>query len=134
MNTDLAAQRALDRMVKVGFEKLAEQDKILAAVWTFEAGVANRGFVTYYSSPAGDMAFYAPAALKAIGAPGMAELAARANEAFGEVGPPKDRQARRERVRALGANTRKLFEALERRYYDSPEDADNLLEAYLNRK
>ena len=134
MNTDIAAQRALDRLAKVSFEKLAGQEKILAAVWTFAAGVANRGFARYFSSPAGDMAFYAPTALKTIGAQGMAEIAAKANEVFGANGPPRDRKTRRERVRALGNDARKLFEALETRYYESKEDVDNLLEAYLDKK
>jgi hypothetical protein len=134
MNTDIAAQKALDRLAKNGFEKLAGQEKILAAVWTFAAGVANRGFARYFSSPAGDMAFYAPTALKAIGARGMAELAAKANTIFGAGGPPKDRKARRERVRALGGETKRLLEALETRYYESQEDVDDLLEAYLDKK
>ena len=134
MNTDIAAQRALDRLAKVGFEKLAGQEKILAAIWTFEAGVANHGFARYFSSPAGDMAFYAPTALKTIGAAGMAELAAKANAVFGASGPPKDRKTRRELVRALGDDARKLFEALETRYYESKEDVDDLLEAYLEKK
>jgi hypothetical protein len=134
MNTDIAAQKALDRLAKVGFEQLAEQDKILAVVWTFAAGVANRGFARYFSSSAGDMAFYAPTALQTIGAPGMAELAAKANEAFGAGGPSKDRKTRRVQVRALGDDARKLFEALETRYYDSKEDVDDLLEAYLDKK
>ena len=134
MNTDIAAQRALDRLAKVGFEQLAKQEKILAAVWTFEAGVANRGFARYFSSPAGDMAFYVPIALQTIGAPGLAELAAKANAVFGADGPPNDRKTRRERVRALGDDARKLFEVLETQYYESKEDADDLLEAYLDKK
>ena len=134
MNTDIAAQRALDRLAKVGFEKLAKQEKILAAVWTFEAGVANRGFARYFSSPAGDMAFYAPIALQTIGAPGLAEIAAKANEVFGANGPPRDRKMRRERVRALGGEIKRLFEALETRYYESKEDVDDLLEAYFDKK
>lgn len=44
MNTDIAAQKALDQLAKSGFEKLADSDKLLAAIWTFEAEVANRGF------------------------------------------------------------------------------------------
>jgi Domain of unknown function (DUF4375) len=134
MNTDIAAQRALDRLAKVGFEKLAKQEKILATVWTFEAGVANRGFARYFSSPAGDMAYYAPIALQTIGAPRMAEIATKANGIFGADGPPKERKTRRERVRALGDDARKLFEVLETRYYESKEDADDLLEAYLDQQ
>ncbi|MDD2764405.1 MAG: DMP19 family protein [Opitutaceae bacterium] len=134
MNTDLAAQRALDRLAKAGFEKLSAQDKILATVWTFEAGVANHGFAQYFSSSAGDMAFYAPAAFKAIGAVDMAGIAAKANEAFGPGGPPKDRKTRRELVRAFDDETRKRFTALETSYYESKEDADDLLESYINKQ
>ena len=63
MNSDLAAQRALDRLAKVGFEKLSSLDKVLAAVWTFEADVGNRGFSRYFGGSAGDMAYYVPSAL-----------------------------------------------------------------------
>ena len=134
MNTDLAAQRAFDRLARGGFEKLTELEKTLAAAWSFEAGVANRGFASYFSGPEGDMAFHAPAALRAIGAVGMAGIAARANDVFGAGGPPKDRKARRAIVRGLGDETRKIFTDLETRFYESPEDIDVLLDFYLNKK
>lgn len=134
MNTDIAAQKALDRLAKVGFEMLAEHEKILAAVWTFEAQVANRGLAKYFSSHAGDMAFYAPAAFKAIGAVRKAKIASKANEVFGAGGPFRDRKARRERVHAFGAKARRSLDALETEFYESPEDVDELLEAYLNKK
>ena len=37
-------------------------------------------------------------------------------------------------VRALSDDARKLFEVLETQYYESKEDADDLLEAYLDKK
>lgn len=133
MNTDIAAQRAFDRLAKVGFEMLAEHEKILAAVWTFEAQVTNRGFARYFSSSAGDIAFYAPTAFKTIGALRKAEIAARANGVFGAGGPPRDRRARRELVRAFDAKARKSLDALETEFYQSLEDADDLLEVHLNK-
>ena len=134
MNTDVAAQKALDRLAKVGFEKLAEDEKILAAVWTFESQVANRGLERYYTGSSSDMAFYVPTAFNAIGALQKARISTQANEAFGAGGPPGDRKTRRDRVRALGAEATRLFDALEREFYESPEDADDLLERYLNKK
>ena len=134
MNTDIAAQKALDQLAKSGFEKLADSDKLLAAIWTFEAEVANRGFARYFSSSAGDMACHVPAALRTIGAVGMAEIAAEANDVFGAGGPPKNRKERRTLVRAFGDGTRKTLEALEARFYESPEDVDDLLEIFLNQK
>ena len=76
MIVDLAAQRAMDHLAKVGFDRLSESERILATVWQFAAGVANHGFAGYYGSRRGDLAFHAPAALRAIGAEEMATLAA----------------------------------------------------------
>jgi Domain of unknown function (DUF4375) len=134
MNTDLAAQKALDRFAKAGFEKLSDSDKILASIWTFEAEVANRGFASYFSSSAGEMAFYVPTALKIIGATGVAQIAASANDVFGDGGPPRPQKERRRRVRAFGDETRKTLTSLESQFYDSPEDVDDLLEIYLDKK
>jgi hypothetical protein len=134
MNTDVAAQKALDRLAKVGFEMLAENEKISAVVWTFESQVANRGLARYFAGSAGDMAFYAPTAFKAIGALRKAKIAADANEIFGAGGPPGDRKTRRELLHAFGAEATRSFDALEREFFQSPEDADDLLEVYLNKK
>jgi Domain of unknown function (DUF4375) len=132
MNIDVAAQEAFDRLARVGFEKLNDSEKILAAVWTFEAGVTNRGFARYFSSSSADIASYVPTALKTIGAVGSAEIAAQANYVFGVAGPPKDRKERRVLVRTFGAKTRKTLTALESQLYESPEDIDDLLERYLD--
>jgi hypothetical protein len=134
MNTDLAAQKALDRLAKIGFEMLSEHEKILAAVWTFEAQVVNRGFAKYFSSAAGDMAAFAPTAFKIIGALRKAEIAAQANQVFGPAGPPSDRTIRRELVQAFGPDARRAFDALEIQFDQCPEDADELLEAYINKQ
>ena len=134
MNTDIAAQKALDRLAKAGFEQLTDLDKILAAVWTFEAGVANRGFARYFSCSAGDMAFHVPSALRAIGAVGTAEIAAKANGVFGASGPPKDKKKRAAIVRSFDDDSRKMLQALETLFYESEENVDDLLEVYLNRK
>jgi hypothetical protein len=134
MNIDIAAKKAFDRLAKVGFELLAEHEKILASVWTFEAQVVNRGFARYFSSSAGDMAFYAPAFFKSVGAPQKAEIAAKANGVFGAGGPHRDRKTRREPVHSFGAEAKRALDALEREFYQSPKDVDDLLEAYINKK
>ncbi len=134
MNTDTAAQKAIDRLARVGFEGLTEPEKTLATVWTFAAEVANRGFVKYFSRPAGDTAFYAPDALRKIGATGLAEIAAKANAVFGAGGPPPDRNVRLGLVSKLDDAARQSLATLETRYFESPEDVDDLLEAYVNRK
>jgi hypothetical protein len=134
MNTDIAAQNALDRLAKDGFELLPEREKILATVWTFEAQVVNQGFARYFSSTAGDMAPYAPTAFKSIGAMQKAEIATKANLVFGAGGPPRDRKARRDLVSAFDADAKRVLDALEREFYASPEDVDDLLEVYIDKK
>jgi hypothetical protein len=131
MNADLSAQRALDRLARVGFDGLTDTERTLVTVWLFDARVTNGGFVSYFSSSAGDLAFYAPRALTDIGAVQMAEIAARANAAFGPAGPPRERQARGERVRSFSAAVKHEFDALETLFYGCADDLDGRLDDYL---
>lgn len=133
MNADIAAQKAFDRLDRVGFDALAEKEKTVATVWRFVGKVANEGLRRFFSSSAGDLAFYAPTALRDIGAFKMAEIAAKANEIFGAEGPPRDRKVRRELVRAFTKEVIKKLEALEAPFYDCSDDVDELLEKYVNK-
>ena len=132
-NSDLAAQQALDRLAKDGFDALSPAERILASVWTFEAGVSNRGFRQYFTSAAGDMAYFVPSALKTIGAVERAEIASRANAAFGIVGRTTDRAKRRELAGNLPEEAQATLRDLEIQFYESREDVDELLETFLNK-
>jgi len=132
-NTDLAAQRALDRLRQVGFEALTESERILAAVWTFESQVMNQGLAHYFARAPDALVRFAPVAFRSIGAQEFADLAEAAYRIFGDAGLSGDRPARRQQVRALSAEARMALTGLENRLYASAEDPDELLEAYLNR-
>lgn len=132
MNTDLAAQHAIDHLAHEGVDALSGREKTLASAWLFEAGVSNSGFGGYFASTRGDLAFFAPAALRTIGAFELAEIAAEANAVFGPEGPPKDRTQRRLRMHRLPASAPDTFERLEERFSGCEEDIDELLDAYLN--
>ena len=80
------------------------------------------------------MACHAPTALAKIGAAGMAAIATHANEVFGPNGPSHDRMARRQQLEAIGPDAKARFASLDARYFESKEDLDELLEAYVNRK
>ncbi|HEY0945143.1 MAG TPA: DMP19 family protein [Opitutaceae bacterium] len=134
MNTDLAAQKALDRLVKVGDGALTSTEKTLATTWLFEAGVSNSGFARYFASSRADLAFNAPAALRAIGALQMAEIAAEANAVFGPGGPPRNRAERRAIVATLPEEARRTFATLEVRFFRCSEDIDELLDRFLARQ
>lgn len=133
MNTDLAAQRALDHLAEVGFAKLTKVEKALATCWQFDAGVSNSGFARYYAGKKGDLAFYVPTALKAVGARQLVPIAAEANALFGPEGPSPDRSTRRRQLAALPAYTREVFTQLEARYAAAEQDVDDCMEAYLTR-
>jgi len=132
-NSDLAAQQALDRLAKSGFDALSPADQVLASVWTFEANVGNRGFRQYFTSAAGDMAYFVPSALKTIGAVERADIASRANAAFGIVGRTTDRAKRRELAGNLPEEAQTTLRDLEIQFYDSREDVDELLETFLSK-
>jgi hypothetical protein len=134
MITDIAAQKAMTRLAKRGFEALTETERTLATAWLFAAGVANNGFSGYFSSKRGNLAFNAPAALRAIGATQLAQIAAEANAVFEIDGPPRDYRVRRELVKALPDTARQTLAALEQRFFDCDEDIDPLLEDYLSRQ
>jgi len=134
MNTDLAAQRALDRLEEDGFDALTEIDKTLATTWLIEAEVRNNGFSHFFASSRGNVAFYAPTALGMIGATHLAEIAAAANSVFGLHGPPRNEEARRALVRAFDEPTLRALETLEEQYYGCSEDVDELLEIFLTRQ
>lgn len=133
MNADLACQHAIDRLAKVGFDALTEKEKTLATVWKLEAGVENEGFLRYFSSAAGDLAFHGPAAFEHLGARHMAELVTKANAVFGPEGPPRDHAIRKPLVRAFSDETRHTLETLGNQFLESPDDTDPLIDAYLAR-
>ncbi|MBK8478859.1 MAG: DUF4375 domain-containing protein [Opitutaceae bacterium] len=134
MIVDLAAQRAMDHLKKVGFDRLSEAERILATVWQFAAGVANHGFASYYGSRRADLAFHAPAALRAIGAEELATIAAAANAQFGPDGPSSDPKVRAEQLRQFGEPVFRAFDSLEQRYFDAEESVDALFEAWFERQ
>jgi hypothetical protein len=133
MNADIASQHALDRLKKVGFDALTEQEKTLATIWGIEAEVDNGGFAHYFASAAGDLAFYAPQALKNIGALDLAELATQANAVFGSDGPPRERAVRRNRVDEFSEEDNQILEPLDDLFLESEDDTSELIEAYLSK-
>ena len=134
MLVDLAAQHAMDHLKKAGFDHLTDAERILATVWQFAAGVANHGFVGYYLSRRGDLAFHVPAALRAIGANELATIAAEANAQFGDGGPSTDTKARAEQVEQLAEESHRVFDELERRYFEAEESIDAHFDAWFERQ
>jgi hypothetical protein len=130
MNADLAAQRALDHLKAGGFATLNTQDKVLATLWQFVAGVGNGGFESYFRSERADTAAFVPPALGEIGALAHASLAQRANALFAG-GVPGSAEARRKELADWPADKRAQLTELDREYFNCEEDVDERLELYL---
>jgi hypothetical protein len=88
------SERSANRFFDTPFDELTEPERVFVAVWTLEADVNNGGFDQYYANSSGDYAWYAPKALRSIGADNTAGIVERANAAFGSDGPAADREAR----------------------------------------
>jgi hypothetical protein len=131
MIADLAMQRALDRLDSVGFERLSEEDQILATIWFFESRVANGGFAHFFKSAEGYLAPHAPAAFRAIGAESLADIAESANAVFGPAGVPRGKKDRADYLRTHAPDAHRVFDQLEERYFESAPDLGERLEAYL---
>jgi hypothetical protein len=110
------------------FGDLPEVDRVLTSIWWLEADVNNGGFDQYYFNSSGDSAYYAPLALRTIGAPIMAGIVEKANSRFGPGGPPPCREERQEALLAMRDG---LWDDLDDQFYAYPEDLSALLEAFL---
>ena len=77
------SERSATRFFDAPFAQLTVPEQVFVAVWTLESDVNNGGFDQYYLNSSGDYAWFAPAALRAIGAEQTAAIAERANAAFG---------------------------------------------------
>lgn len=130
---DEAFDRACRRHSGSNFDQLDEADKILVTIWGLEGEVNNGGFDQYYFNSSGDLAFYAPVALRRIGAHQMAQITDDANKLFGPNGParnPDDRDAQLLTIAPNGSEPHR-WDELTRAFQSYPDDISALLAAFL---
>jgi hypothetical protein len=125
---DAAFDSACAQYDGTNFDSLSERDQILVTIWGLEAEVNNGGFDAFYFNGAGDLAFFAPTALKKVRADRMADIAARANALFGPTGPSRRSTVRRQQLRDLAPDS---FDALDTAFYDYPDDLRTLVGEFL---
>lgn len=130
---DEAFDRACGRYSGSNFDQLDEVDKILVAIWCLEGDVNNGGFDQYYFNSSGDLAFYAPVALRRIGAHQMAKITDDANKLFGPKGPARNPDEREAQLLAIAPNDSESnpWGELARAFYSYPDDISALLAAFL---
>jgi hypothetical protein len=126
------SDRVFDRYGKLGYNKLAQPEKVLACVWGLEGEVNNGGFDQYYFNSSGDHALDAVPSLEAIGAKHTANLVREANALFGDAGPSPDRFTRQKQLDALGdAKTKKMNE-IEEEFFKYKDKLGQLLQSYVS--
>jgi len=131
MTLNEAFDEACSRFTGKNFDALSERDQILVAIWGLEADVNNGGFDQYYYNGSGDQAWFAPTALKTIGAYRMASIVERANAIFGVGGPPREPDERQSALFALTDADEDAWENLDREFYGYPDDIGALLIAHF---
>lgn len=126
-----ANDKALENLGLYGFDALSELDKVIATVFAIEAEVNNGGFDQFFFNSSGDLAFYAPTALVAIGAFEIAKIARKANLIFGSDGPHQDWHKRTQKLFSFNDKFESYLEDLDDQFYKYPNDLGALLEAYI---
>ena len=124
-------EAACSRHRGVPFKDLSEIDQILVAIWALEGDVNNGGFDQYYFNSSGDTAYYAPIALRRIGAMRMADIVDRANFHFGPSGPPISGDERQTALFKLTESNEKLWHDLDKEFFRYPDDISALLERFV---
>jgi hypothetical protein len=116
-----------------GFDSLSRGERVFLCVWNLEAEVNNGGFAQFYVNSAGDKARETPSALREIGATQAAAIVEEANRVFGPQGPPADRDARTQALERLGATTTGALSTLDAKFYEYPDDLEELLRQFVER-
>ena len=131
MNLSEAFEEACSRLAGNTFEALSQRDQILVTIWGLEADVNNGGFDQYYFNGSSNQAWFAPTALRTIGAHNMASIAERANAMFGEAGPSLDRVERQSALSEITDAVEGAWENLDREFYAYPDDIAALLASHF---
>jgi hypothetical protein len=121
------------REAAVGVKALSPAERVFLCVWNIEAEVNNGGFEQFYINSAGDNALETPIALREIGATQAAAIAEEANNLFGPSGPPADRDARTQALESLGNTATDALNALDARFYEYPDNLEDLLRQFVDR-
>ena len=123
--------QVFDRYGKVGYDQLAQPEKVFVCVWGLEGEVDNGGFDQYYFNSSGDHALDSVESLESIGAKQSANLVRQANSLFGKTGPLPDQAARQRQLDALDDAEKKMMNAIEKEFYKCEDNLDQLLKTYV---
>jgi hypothetical protein len=120
-----------DKLEKVGFAGLTDGEKTFLCVTILRDEVNNGGFDQFYFNDGGEYAVEAVGAFEKIGAANVADIVRRANSAFPNGQPAKDRDARKRELDALTEAQQSTLRQLDLEFYKYGEDVDKLLKQFV---
>jgi len=119
------------RFWKLDFDSLTWAERVFRAIWSLEGEVNNGGFDQFFFNSSGDIAYFVPEALDAIGAHKVAEIVREANALFPPPHPAIDRDARQLQLDALDDFAKEHLNQLDEEFFGYPDNLTNLLYAFV---
>lgn len=113
------------------FESLNQFEKNVLYIEMLEAQVNNGGFDQYFFNSSGEYAYETLTALEQVGASKAAELLEQAIKAFPQLPIPKDTEQRRELMEDLPERISDIWEQLDDKFYEYPDNIGGLTIAYV---
>lgn len=102
---DRAVDTAFERLAGAGYASLSPAHRVLVCVWGACGEIENGGFEQFFFNTSGDWALETPDAFRAISAPDLADLVARAIREFPGGNPSRDLDTRREELDVLSVES-----------------------------
>jgi len=124
-------QRISDKENQTGYESLSELQRFYSAVFMCDAEINNGGLAQYFVNSSGDQWKDAVAGLKAMGFNERLTIVNEAIAKFGNQGPSTDRNVRQDQLSKLFNRNDSIFDALDSRYFKSPEVTEVLATRFV---
>lgn len=136
---DSVLERAIDvvfdQLASGGYDSLSPAQRVLVCVWGACGEIENGGFDQFFFNTSGDWALDTAEAFRAISAPDLADLVARAVREFPGGNPSRDLDTRRAELNGLPVESQARFDELSSKFDGSSVDSlllrfiqDNLVE------
>lgn len=123
-------ERIWEAEKKSGYDSLSDHQRYWLAVFRCHYEI-NNGGMYYFLSSSGDHWKDALIGYKMMGFSGKYEALREALILFGDDGPPEDSGERNEQLSKLLSKDKDIFETLDDRYYDSPEEFEVIITRFV---
>jgi HEAT repeat protein len=115
----------------MGYEALSQGQKLYRAVMTCDSEINNGGLSQYFVNGSGDRWKEAGNGFAAMGMTERLAVLKEATAFFGQEGPSVNREIRQEQLAKLIRKNDSLFETLDSRYYEIPEEVEVVWSRYI---